>query len=134
MASPRECDWEVVREIGRYLMFRPRLVTSFCWQTFPTSISGYTDSDWAGCPATRKSTSGATIMLGGHLLKSYSRMQKVIALSSAEAETYGVVACSAETLGLQSCARDLGMELQAGVYADASAAFGIIKRRFVGKV
>ena len=58
----------------------------------------------------------------------------MIALSSAEAETYGVVACSAETLGLQSCAKDLGIELGAGIYADASAAIGIIKRRGVGKV
>ena len=73
-------------------------------------------------------------MLGGHLLKSYSRQQKVIALSSAEAETYGIVACSAETLGIQACAKDLGIHLDAGIYADASAALGIVMRRGVGKV
>ena len=134
MASPHVCDWQLLIKMGRYLLHRPRLVTTFKWQKMPSKISAFTDSDWAGCPATRKSTSGGAIMLGEHLLKSYSRQQKVIALSSAEAETYGVVACSAETLGIQACAKDLGIELDAGIYADASAALGIIMRRGVGKV
>ena len=69
-----------------------------------------------------------------HLLKSYSRQQKVLALSSAETETYGMVACSAEILGIQACAVDLGMKLEGVVYADASAALGIVQRRGVGKV
>ena len=73
-------------------------------------------------------------MVGRHLIKSWSRQQRVIALSSAEAETYGMVACSAELLGVQACARDLGMEYTAAVYADASAALGIVQRRGIGKV
>ena len=73
-------------------------------------------------------------MLGKHLIKSWSRQQRVIALSSAEAETYGMVACSAELLGVQACARDLGMEFSAAVYTDASAALGIVQRKGIGKV
>ena len=73
-------------------------------------------------------------MAGRHLIKSWSRQQKTIALSSAEAETYGMVACSAELLGLQACARDLGLDYKLAVYADASAALGIVKRRGIGKV
>ena len=34
-------------------------------------------------------------MVGKHVIKSYSKQQKVLALSSAEAETYGMVSCSA---------------------------------------
>ena len=56
-------------------------------------IDGHTDSDWGGCTKSRKTTSGAVIMLGQHMIKSYSKQQKVLALSSAEAETYGMVAC-----------------------------------------
>ena len=73
-------------------------------------------------------------MIGHHCIKSTSKMQKVLALSSAEAETYGMVGCSAEILGLQACARDLGLEYDGSVYADASAALGIVMRRGVGKV
>ena len=73
-------------------------------------------------------------MVGKHLIKGYSKQQKVLALSSAEAETYGMVACSAEVLGIQSCARDLGLECSGVIYADASAALGIVMRRGIGKV
>ena len=73
-------------------------------------------------------------MLGRHLLKTYSRQQKTIALSSAEAELYGMTACSCEILGLQACAADLGMPLKVAVYADASAALGIVQRRGLGRV
>ena len=72
-------------------------------------------------------------MFGRHLIKSWSRQQRAIALSSAEAETYDMVACSAELLGIQSCASDLGIQLSAAVYANASAALGIVQRRGMGK-
>ena len=39
-----------------------------------------------------------------------------------------------EALGLQSVARDLGVELQPEVHADSSAAIGICKRSGIGKV
>ena len=134
MALPRQCDWKLLKKIGRYLIHRPRLVLRYGWQRRPSSLDGYTDSDWGGCTKSRKSTSGAVMMVGGHVIKSYSKQQKVLALSSAEAETYGMVACSAELLGIQACAEDMGMKLQGVVYADASAALGIVQRRGVGKV
>ena len=73
-------------------------------------------------------------MIGKHLIKSYSKQQKVLALSSAEAETYGMVACSAEVLGIQSCAGDLSLQFDGTTCADASAALGIVQRRGIGKV
>ena len=45
-----------------------------------------------------------------------------------------MVACSAELLRIQACAKDLGMEYTAAVYTDASAALGIVQRRGIGKV
>ena len=126
--------WALLKKIGRYLLYRPRMVLRYKWQARPGCIDGYTDSDWAGCTNSRKSTSGAVIMVGNHVVKSYSRQQKVLALSSAEAETYGMVACSAEVLGIQACAKDMGLGYTASIYADASAALGIVQRRGVGKV
>ena len=55
-------------------------------------------------------------MVGHHVVKSYSKQQKVLALSNAEAETYGMVACSAEVLGIQACAADMGLEYTASIY------------------
>ena len=47
---------------------------------------GYSDSDWAGCRTTGKSTSGGLVMVGRHLIKSWSRTEDSVTLSSAEAE------------------------------------------------
>lgn len=53
-----------------------------------------TDSDWASDKQTRRSISCSTIFMGGCLLVSSSRTQKLVSLSSAETEIY---ACSSGT-------------------------------------
>ena len=73
-------------------------------------------------------------MLGKHLLKHWSNTQKVIALSSGEAELAGIVKGSGEGLGLTAVARDLGIAVALTVRADSSAAIGICRRTGIGKV
>ena len=73
-------------------------------------------------------------MLGRHMLKSWSKDQSVVALSSGEAELYAANFGSAQLLGLQSMAKDLGIELEADLLIDASAAMGIVNRQGLGKV
>jgi Reverse transcriptase (RNA-dependent DNA polymerase) len=46
----------------------------------------YVDSDWAGCHQDRKSTTGFSIYLNGNLLSYRTIKQKIVALSSCEAE------------------------------------------------
>ena len=72
--------------------------------------------------------------LGDHVIKTYSRQQKVVALSSAEAELYAMVAASAENLAVAAYAKDLGETLGGEVFTDSSAALGITKRCGIGKV
>ena len=61
-------------------------------------------------------------------------MQNLVAMSSAEAELYGTVRASCELLGVRSLARDFGSWLRGRLYADASAALGIIHRLGLGKL
>jgi hypothetical protein len=56
-----------------------------------TELGVYTDVDWAGCPNTRRSTSGYVVFLGDSLVSWSSKRQPVVSCSSAEAE-YQVVA------------------------------------------
>jgi hypothetical protein len=56
-------------------------------------LTGYTDSDWAGSVADRKSTSGCCFSLGSAMILWQSRKQSSIALSTTEVEY--IVACSA---------------------------------------
>ena len=50
---------------------RRRLVYCYPWQS-ADHVDVYSDTDWPGCPRTRKSTSGGCIVLGQHLIKSWS--------------------------------------------------------------
>jgi hypothetical protein len=67
------------------------------------------------------------------VIQSYSWQQKVLALSNAEAEMYGIVACSAEVRGILACVIDMGLKFVGTICADASAALGIVQRRGAGK-
>ena len=64
----------------------------------------------------------------------WCKTQAVVALSSAEAEFYGLVRASAETMGLISMYKDLGTHMSGLVLRDASAALAIVARRRLGKL
>ena len=52
----------------------------------PYELELYSDSDWASCKVTRRSTSSGLIFLNGCCIHSHSRAQTSISLSSMEAE------------------------------------------------
>ena len=70
-------------------------------------INVYVDSDWAGCPTTRKSTTGFIISLLGTTINYGSRTQATIALSSAEAELYAINTGATEALHIRSLLMEL---------------------------
>ena len=133
MTAPRKCDMRALGRVARYLKGAPRLVYTFPWQEH-ASLSVFVDTDFAGCVATRKSTSGGCALMGRHIVKHWAATQKVITLSSGEAELAGVVKGAAEGLGLQSLCLDLGLTVDISLYADSSAAIGICRRSGIGKV
>ena len=83
---------------------------------------------------TRKSTTGVAIKYGGFTVKTYARNQKVIALSSAEAELYAIVSGVSEALGVKALLKDLGVEVKVRCFTDSNAAIGITKRLGLGKI
>jgi hypothetical protein len=133
MAKPSQASWHALKRLCRYLVGLPRLIWRFQWQE-DEGITVYSDTDWAGCPRTRKSTSGGCIMTGRHLLKSWSSTQSSVALSSGEAEFYGVVKASGYGLAYQALLKDFGMEKPLTVYTDSTAAMGIASRQGLGKL
>ena len=74
----------------------------------PLHVDSASDSDWAGCPTTRKSTSGAMVWLSGALVISPCRTQELIALSSPEAEYSASTVRVAEAKFVQSILLDRG--------------------------
>lgn len=68
-------------------------------------------------------------MAGTHQLRHDSSTQQTIALLSGEPALIGIVKGTAIGMGLRSCARDLGIDLNIHLHSDASAATGICRRR-----
>ena len=58
MARPTSGDWGLLKRLARYLVGSPRAVAHYPWQSPAAGIDTYVDSDWAGCRATARSTSG----------------------------------------------------------------------------
>ena len=133
MATPSEHSWKAMKRLCRYLSGLPRLVYVYRQQEVEL-VDIYTDIDWAGCPKTRKSTSGGCLMLGRHTLKHWSSTQSGVSLSSGEAEFHGVVKRAGMGLGYQALLQDLGIHAELRVWTDFSAAIGIAGRQGLGKL
>jgi hypothetical protein len=85
MHDPREPHLTPLKRLLRYLRgtFDYGLLLH---RASSTDLVIYTDADWAGCPNTRRSTSGYAVFLGGNLVSWLSKRQPVVSRSSAEAE------------------------------------------------
>jgi hypothetical protein len=91
----------------RYLKGTPDMALHYKAST-ESGVQGFTDSDWAGCPTTRRSTSGSIFLSGGAAISWTCKKQSFTALSSCEAEYAALTMGTKEALWLL----DLYQELQ----------------------
>ena len=146
---PSEKSMVVLRHLVAYLASHQELCVSLKWRGRNVGVyhnydnlepgecvlEVFTDSDWASDRGSRRSISCATIFMGGCLLFSASRTQKLVSLSSAEAEVY---ACSSGTSDAILLSRLVswmtGKRTVIWLYTDSSGARGILQRRGVGRL
>ena len=62
MSAPRVRDLAALRRFARCLLRQPGVDQHFGWQADTGFLGVYTDTDFACCAATRKSTSGGCVM------------------------------------------------------------------------
>ncbi|GJS43262.1 ribonuclease H-like domain-containing protein, partial [Tanacetum coccineum] len=72
-----------------------------------SQLIAYSDADWAGFPATRRSTSEYCVFLGDNLLTWSSKRQDTLSRSSVEAEYRWVANAVAETSWIRNLLREL---------------------------
>ncbi len=107
MHCPSEEHMEAVTRILKYLKSSPGKGLMFS-KNDHLEVEGYTDADWAGNISDRKSTSGYFTFVGGNLVTWRSKKQKVVALSSAEAEFRGMAKGLCELLWLKRLLTEIG--------------------------
>ena len=100
----------------------------------PVVLKSDADSDYAGDKLSRKSTSCGCLVADGCLLMNYSRGQRVVALSSGEAEFYAAVTAISESILIEHLLRFSGFKVLTALLTDSSAARGILRRQGVGRV
>ncbi|GKC93704.1 ribonuclease H-like domain-containing protein [Tanacetum coccineum] len=119
MHDSREPHLAALKRILRYVQGTLDLGLHL-YASSTTSLVGYTDTDWAGCPSTRRSTSGYCVFLGDNLLSWSAKRQHTLSRSSVEAEYRGVASVVAETAWLRNLLRKLHSPLSTAtlVYCD----------------
>ena len=85
MANPNKEHWTGVKRVLRYVKGTSNYGLVYRYSDEFT-LTGYSDADWAGDEATRKSMSGYIFKLGECAISWGSKKQSVVALSTTEAE------------------------------------------------
>jgi hypothetical protein len=107
---PRERHLAAAQRCMEYLAGTPDLGLAYDGSRGRDGLTlrGASDSDWAGCPVTRRSTTGFVFALAGGPVSWLSKRQSETALSSCQAEFVALTAATREACWL----RDLLAELR----------------------
>ena len=120
MSNPGREHWEAVKWILRYL--RGSLTSALVFRKSELGLQGYVDADNGGDVDSRKSTSGYVYTFGGTAISWVSRLQKIVALSSCEAEYVAITEATKEMIWLQTFLGELGQDHEWSVlYSDSQS-------------
>ncbi|GJS94229.1 ribonuclease H-like domain-containing protein [Tanacetum coccineum] len=103
---PREPHLNAMKRVLRYLQGTTDLELQL-FRSTTSQLIAYSDADWVGCPATRRSTSRYCVFFYDNLLTWSSKRQDTLSCSSAEAEYREVANAVAETSWIRNLLREL---------------------------
>lgn len=126
MQKPREEHWTAALRVVRYLKGTPGQGVLLRANS-DLHIYGWCDSDFSGCPRSRRSLTGWFVQLGQSPVLWRTKKQKVVSMSSAEAEYRAMSLTARELVWLQALLEDLAVFLSRPMtlYCDSTAAIHI---------
>ncbi|CAM8974914.1 unnamed protein product [Rhodiola kirilowii] len=131
MANPGKYHWQAVKWLLRYikgtlgkgLLFGKEQVSS-------EIIQGFVDSDYAGNVDTRKSQTGLVFTVFGTAVSWKANLQKVVALSTTEAEFMAITEAVKEALWMKGLLTELGHgQSCVKVHSDSQGAIHLSKHQ-----
>ncbi|XP_059450873.1 uncharacterized mitochondrial protein AtMg00810-like [Corylus avellana] len=126
MHSPRTAHMDAAHRVVRYL--KGSIGKGIFLSSSSTiHLQGYCDSDWAGCPITRRSTTGFCIFIGSNLISWKTKKQSTVSRSSAEAEYRAMATLTCELQWLKYLLNDMGISHSSPItmFCDNQAALHI---------
>jgi hypothetical protein len=109
--SPRESHLKVTKRILRYSKHTQN-VGLWYPKGARFELTGYSNTDYAGCKVERKSTWGTCQLLGRSLVSWSSKKQNSVALLTAEAEYILASSCCAQLLWMKATLSDFGIKFK----------------------
>ncbi|XP_074299949.1 secreted RxLR effector protein 161-like [Silene latifolia] len=109
-SNPGMDHWKVAKKVLRYLQGTKELMLTYR-RSDHLEVIGYSDSDYAGCVNSRKSTFGYLFLLAEGAVSWKSGKQYVIATSTMEAEFVACFEALFMQYGCETLSRDLGSSI-----------------------
>ena len=111
MHSPSQSDFTLLKRILRYVKGSLEMGISIKENSDSTLVC-YSDSDWAGCRETRRSTGGFCTLLGSNVISWSAKRHETVSKSSTEAEYRTMSLATSEVVWLQNLLKAMGLQQQ----------------------
>lgn len=109
MHQPSVSDFSLLKRILRYVKGTTELGINIK-QDCHSTLMCYSDSDWAGCKVTRRSTGGFCTFLGPNLISWSAKRHETVSKSSTEAEYRTMSIAASELAWIQNLLLAMGLE------------------------
>lgn len=110
-SSASNMHWVAAKRVMRYLQGTAKIKLTYS-RSANSEFIGYCDSDYAGCPDDRKSTTGFVFKLAGGAVTWQSKKQSTVATSTVEAEYTALASATKEALWLKKFLKELNLPTQ----------------------
>jgi hypothetical protein len=107
--SPTDVHLSAAKRVLRYL--KGSIDHGIWYSKSSIQLNAFCDSDWAGDPDDRRSTSGFAVFLGSSLISWSAKKQPVVSRSSTEAEYRSLAIATTELYWLRMLFKDLHVSL-----------------------
>lgn len=131
--SPNQACWNAVKKIIRYLMKTRSL--GIYYSGLSQELMGFADADHANDQNSRKSITGYVSLLNGSVVTWCSQKQRIVALSSMEAEYVAASTAAQELLWIRQFLKDVGVSVKNAtkLFIDNQSAIALVKNNVYHK-